>query len=148
MSLPTDSQERMELPLWTVFMGYFPDVFLEIVKVSVQGNKQHAIGEELKWVRNVSADHMNKAFRHQFDYGRGAKRDVDGHYHLAKAIWRLSAQLQLDIEEDHKAQQPAAAPAQQATPSWPDVYLNAVHAAMHQHVTFDQRTDPPSPPED
>lgn len=109
MSLPTDSQERMELPLWTVLMNFFPDVFLEIVKVCVQGNKQHAIGEDLKWVRHASADHLNKAFRHMFDYGRGAKKDADGRYHLAKAIWRLSAQLQLDIEADQKVH-----PAQQA----------------------------------
>lgn len=98
--LPTDNQARKDLPLWSFLMGYFPDAFVEVCKVAVAGNKQHNPGEPLHWARGKSTDQLNTAFRHLFDYGKGVKVDTDGVYHLAKAIWRLSAQLQLDVEAD------------------------------------------------
>ena len=101
--LPTSDKERKDLPLWDFMFGYFPDAFLEVVKVAVEGNKQHNPGEKLHWARGKSMDQMNTAFRHQFDYGSGTPKDSDGCYHLAKAIWRLSAQLQLDIEAERNA---------------------------------------------
>lgn len=101
--LPTDDKERKALPLWDFMFGYFPDAWLEVVKVAVEGNNQHNPGEKLHWARGKSMDQLNTAFRHQFDYGRGVVRDSDGCYHLAKAVWRLMAQLQLDIEADRAA---------------------------------------------
>lgn len=100
--LPTEDKDRKALPLWTFFMEYFPDTFLAVANVSIRGNIQHNPGEPLHWAREKSTDQMNTAFRHMFDYGRGVKKDIDGQYHLAKAIWRLSAQLQLDIEAEKK----------------------------------------------
>jgi hypothetical protein len=102
MSLPTDDKARKALPLWTFFMEYFPDVFLAVANVSIAGNIQHNPGEPLHWAREKSTDQMNTAFRHMFDYGRGVIRDTDGQYHLAKAIWRLSAELQLLIEKEKR----------------------------------------------
>jgi hypothetical protein len=102
VSLPTDDKSRKALPLWTFLMGYFPDVFVEVAKVSIKGNEQHNPGQPLHWARDKSTDQMNTAFRHLFDYGRGTKRDIDGQYHLAKAIWRLSAELQLLIEQEKR----------------------------------------------
>lgn len=98
--LPTDDKARKALPLWDFMFGYFPDAWLEVVKVAVEGNNQHNPGEKLHWARGKSMDQLNTAFRHQFDYGRGVARDSDGCYHLAKAVWRLMAQLQLDVEAD------------------------------------------------
>ena len=98
--IPLLDKDRKAMPLWTFLMEYFPDTFLAVASVSIEGNKQHNPGEPLHWAREKSTDQMNTAFRHQFDYGRGVKIDTDGQYHLAKAIWRLSAQLQLDIEAD------------------------------------------------
>lgn len=106
MSLPTDDKARKALPIWTFLMGYFPDAFLAMVGVSVAGNDQHNPGQPLHWARGKSTDQMNTAFRHQWDYGRGTKKDTDGQWHLAKAIWRLSAQLQLDIEAERDASGP------------------------------------------
>jgi hypothetical protein len=100
MSLPTDNAKRKALPLWDYMFGYFPDSFLAEVEVAVAGNNQHNQGEALHWAREKSTDQLNTAFRHQFDYGKGVKRDIDGCWHLAKAIWRLRAQLQLDIEAE------------------------------------------------
>lgn len=98
--LPTDYNARKELPLFDFLMGYFPDAFIEVVRVAVAGNLQHNPGEKLHWARGKSTDQMNTAFRHMFDHGRGNLRDIDGCYHLAKSIWRLSAELQLILERE------------------------------------------------
>jgi hypothetical protein len=34
------------------------------------------------------------------DHGAGLIKDDDGTYHLAKAVWRLCAELQLTIERE------------------------------------------------
>lgn len=98
--LPTEDKERKRLKLWTFLLEYFPDSFVAVANVAIAGNEQHNPGQPLHWAREKSTDQMNTAFRHQFDYGRGVKKDTDGQWHLAKAIWRLSAQLQLDIEAE------------------------------------------------
>lgn len=101
MTLPTDYSERKALPLWDFMFGYFVDAWLAVVSVAVAGDKQHKNeGKTIHWAREKSTDQLNTAFRHQFDYGMGVKKDTDGEWHLAKAIWRLSAQLQLDIEAE------------------------------------------------
>ena len=87
---------------------YFPDVWGEVAKVSVLGNAQHNPGESLHWARGKSTDQLDSAFRHLIDHGSGNAKDTDGTYHLAKAIWRLAAELQLRLEADH-AQAEAAA---------------------------------------
>jgi hypothetical protein len=103
VSLPTDDKARKRLQCWTYLTEYFPDAFLAEVEVAVAGNEQHNPGEKLHWAREKSIDQMNTAFRHQLDYACGVKKDTDGQWHLAKAIWRLKAQLQLDIEAEKSA---------------------------------------------
>ena len=98
MTLPTDSDARNAIPLWDGLFSYFPDVWAEIAKVSVLGNKQHNLGAKLFWNREVSTDHLNKVMRHCFDHGTGNVMDTDGTFHMAKAIWRACAELQLAIE--------------------------------------------------
>ena len=100
MSLPTTDAERKALPLYTYMFEYFPDAFLAEVQVAVAGNAQHNANQPLHWAREKSKDQMNTANRHIWDYGTGIKKDTDGQWHLAKAIWRLKAQLQLDIEAE------------------------------------------------
>jgi hypothetical protein len=102
-ALPTDPAARKRLQLYTFMFQYFPEAFLAVVDVARAGNEQHNPGQPLHWARGKSTDQMNAMFNHVFDYGLGAKKDTDGCYHLAKAIWRLSAQLQLDIEADRAA---------------------------------------------
>jgi hypothetical protein len=102
MSLPTDDKDRKALPLWSFLTQYFPDAFVEVTRVAVVGNQQHNPGQPLHWAREKSTDQMNTAFRHMLDHGTGTVKDVDGCYHLAKAIWRLSAELQLQVEKDRK----------------------------------------------
>lgn len=104
MSLPTDDKDRKALPIWTGVMLYFPDALLEVARVSKIGNDQHNPGEPLHWAREKSTDQMNTAARHMLDHSLGNEHDTDGTYHLAKAIWRLSAELQLTIEKERSGQ--------------------------------------------
>lgn len=100
MGLPTDDKARKNLPIWDGVIMYFPDALLAVAAVSKAGNDQHNPGEPLHWAREKSTDQMNTAMRHMMDRGLGVGKDVDGQYHLAKAAWRLLAQLQLDIEAE------------------------------------------------
>jgi hypothetical protein len=100
MPLPTDYAERKLWQMWTFLIEYFPDAFEEVVRVAIAGNQQHNPGEPLHWARGKSADQMNTAFRHMWDHKRVGPLDTDGCFHLAKAIWRLSAELQLTLEAE------------------------------------------------
>jgi len=100
--LPTDAKERKAAPVWTGVMMYFPAVWAEVAKVSKLGNDQHNPGQPLHWERGKSTDQMDSALRHMIDHGSGTPKDTDGAYHLAKAIWRLCAELQLQIEADSR----------------------------------------------
>lgn len=97
--LPDTDAARKALPIWTGFVMYFPDVLAAVAEVSKKGNDQHNPGEPLHWAREKSTDQMNTAMRHMLDHARGNRFDTDGSRHLAKAIWRLCAELQLDIEK-------------------------------------------------
>jgi len=108
MTLPTDRDARNALPVWDGCMVYFPDCWAEIAKVSVIGNKQHALGSKLRFARDVSTDHGNKVIRHMLDHAAGNVFDTDGTYHLAKAAWRALAALQVAIEAQASAKTPAA----------------------------------------
>ena len=103
MSLPTDDKARKAMPIFTYLTEYFPDATLAEVGVAVAGNEQHNPGEPLHWAREKSTDQLNTAFRHLWDHKRGTVKDIDGQYHLAKAIWRLKAELQLQIEKDNSS---------------------------------------------
>lgn len=103
MSLPTDNAQRKRIAMWTYLTEYFPDAFLAEVMVAVIGNEQHNLGQPLHWAREKSPDQMNTAFRHMWDHARGVTKDTDGQYHLAKARWRLGAELQKTIEAERGA---------------------------------------------
>jgi hypothetical protein len=102
MSLPTEDKARKALPIFDGVLMYFPDALLAVAAVSKSGNDQHNPGEPLHWSRGKSMDQMNTATRHMMDHGMGATRDTDGCYHLAKAAWRVLAQLQLAIEAEQE----------------------------------------------
>jgi hypothetical protein len=101
--LPTTDKERKALPIFTFLTKYFPDAIIALVNVSVQGNIQHnpeLKPADIKWARGKSTDQLNTAMRHMWDHGTGTVRDSDGQYHLAKAAWRILAELQLTIEAE------------------------------------------------
>jgi hypothetical protein len=99
LSLTTDKQERKETPIYSGVIRYFPLALAAVARVSWRGNQQHNPGEPLHWAREKSTDQLDAAVRHLVDYSTGCKYDDDGEAHLAKAMWRIGAQLQLDEEE-------------------------------------------------
>jgi hypothetical protein len=103
MPLPTEDKARKAIPIFTFLTEYFPDAVLAMVGVSVAGNIQHnpeLDPADIRWAREKSRDQLNTAMRHLWDRGTGTPRDADGQWHLAKAAWRILAQLQLDIEAE------------------------------------------------
>lgn len=94
--LPVDYNERKGLPIVEGVLDYFPLALLQVAKVSLAGNQQHNPGEPLHWARGKSMDQVNTAVRHVMERGG---LDTDGVPHLAKAIWRLCAALQIDEEK-------------------------------------------------
>ena len=92
-------EQRKSYKIYTGVLKYFPDALLEVSKASVAGNKQHLEGQPLVWDRTKSTDQMDAGVRHIMDYARGEKMDNDGVPHLAKAAWRMLAQLQIDLEK-------------------------------------------------
>lgn len=99
MILPTDAQERKQIPIVTGVLDYFPLAIAEIAKCSKAGNDQHHPGEELFWDKTKSTDHPDCIGRHLIDRG---KFDTDGQRHSAKLAWRALANLEIELEEAKK----------------------------------------------
>lgn len=97
--LPTDDKARKGLPIFRGPLMYFPDAMLALAAVCKIGNDQHNPGEPLRWAREKSTEQMDTALRHMMDHGLGATQDIDGAWHLAKAAWRILAELQITIEK-------------------------------------------------
>lgn len=94
--LPTDAQERKNIPICTGCLDYFPLALAEIAKISKGGNDQHNPGESLHWARSKSTDQADTIVRHVMERGG---LDSDGKRHTAKAAWRILALLQIEMEE-------------------------------------------------
>ena len=99
---PASAQGRKDHPVFTGVLMYFPDALAAVSNVSKTGNDQHNPGQPLHWARGKSTDQMDTATRHMMDHGVGTTKDDDGMYHLAKAAWRILAELQLTIEKERE----------------------------------------------
>lgn len=99
MLLPTEAQERKQIPIASGVLDYFPLAIAEVAKCSKAGNDQHHPGEPLFWDKTKSTDHADCIGRHLIDRG---KFDTDGQRHSAKLAWRALALLQLELEEETK----------------------------------------------
>jgi hypothetical protein len=106
--LPKGYDARKAIPLFDFLTKYFPLAIVEVTKIAVAGNAQHNPGEPLHWARGKSMDQLNTAMRHIFDHGMGTVYDTEPAeveaaiggktMHLAKAAWRLLAEIQLLCE--------------------------------------------------
>tara|TARA_Y100001937_G_scaffold95687_1_gene130004 strand:+ start:1779 stop:2114 length:336 start_codon:yes stop_codon:yes gene_type:complete len=94
-SLPTNSQERKKIPIYTGVIKYFPDAIAEIARVSYIGSKQHHPEQGVFWDRDKSKDDLDALTRHLMEAG---KIDSDGIRHSAKVAWRALANLQKELE--------------------------------------------------
>lgn len=101
---PESAQGRKDHPVFTGVLMYFPDAIAAVARVSKAGNDQHNPGQPLHWARGKSTDQTDTAVRHLMDHGVGHTKDLDGMYHLAKAAWRVLAELQLTIEKEREGE--------------------------------------------
>ena len=99
MLLPTDAQERKQIPIVSGVLDYFPLAIAEVAKCSWAGNQQHHPDKPLHWDKTKSTDHADCIARHLVDRG---KFDTDGQRHSAKLAWRALALLQLELENETK----------------------------------------------
>jgi hypothetical protein len=95
VTLPTDSQERKDIPLARGCLDYFPAALAEVAKLSKAGNDKHNPGEEMHHARGKSSDHADCIVRHLVERGRV---DTDGFSHSVKVAWRALALLQEELE--------------------------------------------------
>lgn len=98
-NLPTNSQERKRIPIYTGVIKYFPDALAELARVSLIGNEQHHPNEPLHWDRKKSTDELDALARHLVEAG---KIDTDGVRHSAKVAWRAMANLQKELENSNE----------------------------------------------
>jgi hypothetical protein len=95
MSLPTDPQERKNVPIASGVLDYFPDAIAAVAGLSRAGNEQHNPGKPLHWDRDKSGDEADALMRHFMERGT---LDTDGIRHSAKVAWRALALLQKELE--------------------------------------------------
>jgi len=123
MRLPTDKQKRKETPIFSGVVSYFPLSLAAMARVSWVGNKQHNDPTKpMHWDREKSTDQLDAAMRHLTEYAMGNTCDDDGEPHLAKAMWRIGAQLQLDEEKSYEK-------------SWREGTLWAANSPASPHIT-------------
>jgi len=67
LTLPTDSAERKEIPLFRGVLMYFSAALAGVAKISKQGNDKHNPGQDLYHARNKSTDHGDCILRHLMD---------------------------------------------------------------------------------
>lgn len=67
MTLPTDSKERKNFPLFRGVLCYFPAALAGVARVSKIGNDKHNPGQELHHAREKSSDHADCILRHLAD---------------------------------------------------------------------------------
>ncbi len=67
MTLPTDSADRKNYPLYRGCLRYFPAALAGIAKISKLGNDKHNPNEEMHHARGKSVDHGDCILRHLLD---------------------------------------------------------------------------------
>lgn len=103
--LPTDSEERKQIPIFSGVLNYFPLAIAAVSRVSKRGNDKHNPGKPLHWARGKSMDHEDCIARHLIDI-----ETIDsesGEYEDAMALaWRALAKLQ-ELEERRLGKAPS-----------------------------------------
>jgi hypothetical protein len=102
--LPTDSEVRKRIPLYSGVMAYFPDALAAVAHLSFKGNEKHNPGEPLHWSREKSGDHLDCIARHLLENGTA---DETGTLHDVMLAWRALANLQLVLEKQRPGRKSA-----------------------------------------
>jgi hypothetical protein len=67
MTLPTDSDDRKNVPLFSGVLKYAPAALAGVARISKAGNDKHNPGEPLHHARGKSTDHADCVLRHAMD---------------------------------------------------------------------------------
>ena len=67
LTLPIDSTQRKEFPLFRGCLRYFPAALAGVARTSKLGNDKHNPGEEMHHARAKSSDHADCILRHLVD---------------------------------------------------------------------------------
>lgn len=67
LTLPTDSEARKDVPVFSGCIKYFPAAIAGVSKISKAGNDKHNPGQELHHDRSKSLDHKDCILRHLMD---------------------------------------------------------------------------------
>jgi hypothetical protein len=94
-SLPTDAQDRKDIPLFWGLVNYFRDALIAVAKLSMIGNAQHNPGEPLRWNREKGGDELDAQMRHMFEIGGIDWQKVP---HSVRNAWRALATCQIELE--------------------------------------------------
>lgn len=102
LTLPTDSNERKNYPLFRGVLRYFPAALAGIARISKLGNDKHNPGQELHHARGKSQDHADCIIRHLMDTAdllsaleNGAKvSDQEVLNEVSQLAWRALAYSQ------------------------------------------------------
>jgi hypothetical protein len=90
--MPTDAQERKNIPIYRGFIKYFPDAIVEVTKLSVKGSGQHH-GDKVWWDKTKSSDELDALMRHL----------LEGDW--TAVAWRAMANLQRECDESKRLQE-------------------------------------------
>lgn len=66
-TLPTDSDERKGVPVYSGVVAYFPAALAGVARISKAGNDKHNPGQPLHHARGKSMDHADCILRHMID---------------------------------------------------------------------------------
>lgn len=107
--IPTDSQQRKDMPIVRGCLDYFPDALLAVAELSGIANEKHNPGQPLHWSKSKSADHADCCVRHLMERGKWDTTMQKPVRHSTSAAWRALANLQTEIELEREAAQKEAA---------------------------------------
>jgi len=106
-TLPLDSAERKNYPLFTATFRYFPATLAWVARLCKIGNDKHNPGQELHHARGKSTDHADCILRHMMDmsedFGKGVGRDENGAPQVVMIAWRANALCQEWLEKNEGA---------------------------------------------
>jgi hypothetical protein len=66
-ALPSDSEARKRVPMYSGCLAYFPAALAGVAKISYAGNEKHNPGQPMHHARGKSADHADCILRHLMD---------------------------------------------------------------------------------
>lgn len=102
-TLPEDSAERKEVPVFRGIVRYFPAALAAAARVSKVGNDKHNPGEEMHHARGKSNDHADCIVRHLIDLAERGGYDEQGLPQVGYIVWRAMALAQEWLEENEGA---------------------------------------------